>query len=315
VPVQIILDCDPGIDDAMAISYLAALGPSRGVLAGVGSVHGNVPAPTGARNALQVLDVNGVSGVPVRIGAAKPLAQPLDTGEMVHGDDGLGGQADGKARALPEPGPAAEQIVRLAQQRPGEMTLVAIGPLTNIALALLLEPNLPDLIPHIVVMGGAVESAGNITPSAEANVWHDPEAAALVIEAQWRTTFVSLDASMQTVLSDEQLEVLASATSARGKFVWAILQHYLDFYVPTLGRRTCPLHDPLAMALALDPDLATYRSLPTHVEIAPGPSRGATIADRRGNSSQNVENWPLVNYVDELDVERFQAMFLTAMTT
>ncbi len=310
----ILFDCDPGIDDAMAMLFLTGSG---GRFNGIGSVHGNVPAPLGAANALRVLDVAGVTGVPVRVGAQRPMAQPLQTAEIVHGQDGLGDVGWPASDARPQPGSAAQQIVDLAHERPGEFTLVAVGPLTNLGLALLLEPELPALIPEVVVMGGAVQPPGNITPFAEANVWHDPEAAALVTEAPWQVTFATVDATMQTVLKPEHLEALQNATTASARFVWSILQHYLNFYESTLGVRSCPLHDPLAIGLALYPELATYRTLPTRLELRGAETRGAMICDLRSGAEAvggAAKDWWPVRYVDELDVERFQSLFIQALT-
>lgn len=299
----------------MAMLFLTGSG---GTFDAIGSVHGNVPAPLGAANALRVLDVAGVTGVPVRVGAQRPMAQPLLTAEMVHGQDGLG-NVNRPASAEPlQSGSAAQQIVDLARSRPGEFTLVAVGPLTNLGLALLLEPELPTLIPEVVVMGGAIQPPGNITPFAEANVWHDPEAAALVTEAPWQVTFATVDATMQTVLKPEHLEALETANTPSGRFVWSILQHYLDFYQNSLGVRSCPLHDPLAIGLALYPELATYRTLPTRLELRGTETRGAMICDLRSGTEAaggaGGDWWP-VRYVDELDVERFQALFIQALTT
>jgi purine nucleosidase len=307
----ILFDCDTGIDDAMAIMHLLGSG---GELIAAGSVHGNVPAPLGAKNTLRVLEVADVEGVPVRVGAHRPMAQPLSTAESVHGDDGLGNTRLSEPKAQLQPGTAAEQIVELAHARPSEFALVAVGPLTNLGLALLLEPELPRLIPEVYVMGGAVEAAGNISPTAEANIWHDPEAAALVAEASWDVTFVTLDATMQTVLTAEHFEQIRNSSSPRAKFVWAILQHYLDVYSQWLPGRTCPLHDPLAVALALEPSLATYRTLPTRVELRGETTRGTTVTDRRGATHDSATTWWPVRYVDELDVERFQALFVEALT-
>lgn len=314
-PRPILFDCDTGIDDALALLYLTGSG---GELLASGSVHGNVPAPLGAKNTLRVLEVAGVSGVPVRVGAHRPFAQPLQTAEHVHGDDGLGNTNPPEPKEQLQPGSAAEQIVELARTRPGEFTLVAVGPLTNLGLALLLEPDLPSLIPEVFVMGGAMLPPGNITPTAEANIWHDPEAAALVAEAGWQATFVTLDATMRTVLKPEHLEAIRDSDAGRARFAWSILDFYLDVYQQWIPGRSCPLHDPLAVALALDPSLATYRTFPTRVELRGGQSRGTTLVDLRptseGGQADASETWWPVRYVDELDVERFQARFIEALT-
>ncbi|MHB1499831.1 MAG: nucleoside hydrolase [Candidatus Dormibacteria bacterium] len=312
----ILLDCDTGIDDALAILDFTARG---GELVAVGSVHGNVPAPVGARNTLRVLEIAGVEGVPVCVGAARPLAQPLLTAEHVHGQDGLGNTNQPAPTRAAAPGSAAEQIVRMAHAHPGEFTLVAIGPLTNLALALLLDPELPRLIPEVYVMGGAVEAPGNVSPTAEANIWHDPEAAQLVIEGDWAVTLVTLDATMQALLAPSDLKAISEASSARAQFASAILDHYLDVYQQWIPGRTCPLHDPLALALVLDPDLATYRTLATQVELRGGTSRGTTVCDLRGDpaapAQEPAPGWRNVRYLDELDVERFRALFVAGITS
>lgn len=308
----ILLDVDTGIDDALAILHLLGAG---GTLLAAGSVHGNVTAELGAKNTLRVLEIAGRTDIPVRVGAARPLAQPLMTSQDVHGQDGLGNTWLPEARTAVMPGSAAEQIVELARSRPGEFTLVAVGPLTNLALALMIEPDLPRLLPEVVVMGGAVRPPGNVTAMAEANTWHDPEAAALVVAADWQTTFVTLDATMQTLLRADQLSALAGGTTATAKFAWSILDFYLDAYENWLPRRTCPLHDPLAVALALDPTLATYTTLPTKVELRGEHTRGMTVCDNRhgGRADPLDEPWSPVRYVDELDVERFHASFLASI--
>ena len=309
----ILLDCDTGIDDALAILDFTARG---GEVLAVGSVHGNVPAPIGARNTLRVLEIAGAEDVPVCVGAARPLAQPLLTAEHVHGQDGLGNTNQPSPRRPVGEGSAAEQIVRLAHARPGEFTLVAIGPLTNLALALLLDPELARLIPEVIIMGGAVGVAGNVSPTAEANIWHDPEAAQLVIEADWKVTLVTLDATMQALLTPTDLEAIQGATGERARFAWAILDHYLTVYQQWLPGRTCPLHDPLALALVLDPDLATYRTLPTQVELRGLATRGATVCDLRTDpaSPSPEPGWRMVRYLDQLDVERFRALFVGGIT-
>lgn len=309
----ILFDCDPGIDDALALLHLGGVG---GELLGAVSVHGNVPAPTGAENAIRILDVMGMEDVPVWTGAARPMAQPLMTAEHVHGPDGLGGVNSGPPPRPVSKGIGAVQIVELAHAHPGEFTLVAVGPLTNLGLALLLEPNLPELIPEVMIMGGAMLPPGNVTENAEANTWHDPEATQLVIEADWQKTFVTLDATMQTVLSDAQLEQLANSDNPRAKFAWEILQFYLGAYEQWLGRKSCPLHDPLAMALALDPTLATYVTYPTTVEMRGEHTRGSLVPDLRGIASpETTAGRGQVRYVDELDVARFQAKFLESLTS
>jgi purine nucleosidase len=277
--VRIILDTDPGVDDALAIMYLACHDGAD--IVAVGSVHGNVPAPMGAQNALRLLEFLGIDA-PVAVGAARPLAQPLQTAEFVHGDDGLGGHAGPPPRGTPVTESAAEQLVRLARQHPGELTALALGPLTNLALALLMEPELPRLLRSVVIMGGAVTVPGNITPYAEANFFHDPEAADLVLGAGFPDlTLVALDVSERARVGDEWLDAVAALQGPRAHFAGALLAHYGQFYANMFGQRLCTLHDPLAAAIMLDPELATYRRLVLGVELTGRHTRGQVIADLR----------------------------------
>jgi purine nucleosidase len=281
--VRIILDTDPGVDDALAIMYLAAQEDAE--IIAVGSVHGNVPAPLGALNALRVLELVGLNP-PVTVGAARPLAQPLQTAEFVHGEDGLGGHAGPPPVATPAPGSAAEQIVRLARTHPGELTLLALGPLTNVALAVLLEPELPQLLRSVVVMGGAVTVPGNITPYADANFYHDPEAADLVLGAGFPDlTLVGLDVTEQTRVGTEWLTALAGSKGPRANFATKLLDHYGQFYSTMFGEHSCTLHDPLAAAILLDQKLAGYREMPLGVELTGTHTRGQVVSDLRLISS------------------------------
>lgn len=205
-----------GIDDAIAVLYLASR-PHVSIVA-AGSVHGNTPADLAAGTLLRVLTMAGLADVPVALGAARPMARPAHFAAEVHGDDGLGNTVDGTAQGAVTGESAPEQIVRLARSAPGRYDLLATGPLTNLGIALLLEPELPRLIRSVVVMGGAASACGNKTPLAEANIWHDPEAAKLVLNAAWPVTMVGLDVTMRTYLGGPAIARLAAACSddARG---------------------------------------------------------------------------------------------------
>ncbi len=308
--IPLVLDCDTGIDDALALFYGAAHGAEY-VACTV--THGNVPVDVGTRNTLTILDALGLDTVPVFTGAARPLAQPLMTAEFVHGQDGLGDAG------VPPSGRvagdlAAMEIVRLARERPGELTLLAVGPLTNVALALMLEPRLPELVRRVVVMGGAVGVPGNASELGEANVWHDPEAAALVVDAAWDVLFVGLEITMRTALPRTAIERIAATEHPVGRLAWRIMQHYLDVYEKVLGERSCVLHDPLAMALALDPGLATYRTVSVYVDTGTSRSRGAIIGDLRGYADTPDPATPgTVRIVDTLDTGTFHERFLQAL--
>lgn len=304
--MRIILDTDPGVDDALAIMYLAAQEDAE--IVAVGSVHGNVPAPLAAQNALRVLELVGITA-PVAVGAARPLAQPLQTAEFVHGDDGLGGRAGAAPRGTPVAESAAEQLVRLARAEPGELTLLALGPLTNIALAVLLEPDLPKLLRSVVVMGGAVTVPGNITPYAEANFFHDPEAANLVLGAGFADlTLVGLDVTEQSQVGEDWLTAVGALPGPRGEFATGLLDHYAGFYSRMFGTRTCTLHDPLAAAIMLDPKLATYREMPLVIELTGTHTRGQVLSDQRVLASDahiaGADGAP-VKVAETVDVPRF----------
>ncbi|WP_369134592.1 nucleoside hydrolase [Modestobacter sp. I12A-02662] len=309
---ELVLDCDTGIDDTMAIVYGAGNGAEY-VACTV--THGNVPVDVGTRNTITVLDTLGLTGVPVHRGAARPMAQPLETAEFVHGQDGLGDAGVPASTRQPAGTLAAAEIVRLARSRPGELTLVAVGPLTNVGLALLLEPELPRLVKNVVVMGGAVGVPGNASEMGEANIWHDPEAAQLVLDAPWDLVLVGLEITMSTQLPQEALKRIETSADPRAQFMWPVMQQYLDVYEKNLGERTCVLHDPLAMALALDPELATYRLVRAGVELRGERSRGQVVADLRGYEPAPVD--PLepgvVRLVDTLDTAAFHERFLRSL--
>jgi purine nucleosidase len=286
--VRVIIDTDPGIDDALAIFYLAAT-PSVEIVA-IGSAHGNVSAAQSAANALSVLAQAGRLDVPVAVGAARPLAQPIETAEFIHGDDGLAGMSRPTPGVEPVAGSAAEQIVRLARANPGELTVLALAPLTNLALAYLLEPELPTLLRSVVVMGGALAAPGNITPFAEANVWHDPEAADLVFGAGFDLTLAALDVTEQASADHAWLAMLADIDDGRARFATALLKHYTEVYTNLFGHEACTLHDPLAAAIAVDPGLATYATHRLAVELSRGATRGQLLADRRGMTDEQLNN-------------------------
>jgi purine nucleosidase len=277
--VRIVHDGDHGIDDAVATLFLL-LRSDVEVIA-IGTVHGNAHAAQAASNALQLIEVAGRSGVPVAVGAARPLVQPADVTGLVHGRDGLGGHAVPHTAGLVGVS-AAEQLVRLARAEPGALTVVATGPLTNIALALLLEPRLPRLLRRLVVMGGAVEHPGNITAVAEANIAMDPEAAALVLAAGFPLTLVPLDTTMATWWTADDVARIAAHGAPLTDLLTGVLAHYLDFYARQGGVGGCPLHDPTAAVVAVDPSVVTRTvTVPVGVELAPGRTRGMLLVDRR----------------------------------
>ncbi|QCO97333.1 nucleoside hydrolase [Arthrobacter sp. 24S4-2] len=276
------LDCDTGIDDALALAYLLA--SPRADVRGIGTVSGNVSAAVGARNTLDLLQLAGHAHVPVALGAHDPQAGAFHGGApWVHGDNGIGGVELAAAAAELVPGTAAEMLVRLAHEHPGTLRVLAIGPLTNIAEALRLEPELPRLVEEITIMGGAAFAPGNITPVAEANIANDPEAAAEVLAADWNVTLVPLDVTMSNVLEECHRQELLDAGHPVPQALGEMLGYYFRFYESQFGRACSAMHDPLAAALAVGGVKAAVAPV-VHVDVdtTHGPGRGQTVCDLRG---------------------------------
>lgn len=280
---KMILDCDTGVDDTMAIMY-ATLHPDIELL-GMTTVWGNVDVPLATRNTLRVLELVGRGDVPVAQGAAGPMTGGhADFAYDVHGRDGQGNAADDvvPARAA-EKTSAAQHIIDIVRAHPGEVWLVPVGPLTNIAAALAIDPELPSLVAGVSLMGGTTMAPGNVSPVAEANIWHDAEAAAAVFRAPWKITMAGLDVTMKIIITPEHSERLAAGGEV-GKYMARIMQHYGEFYRDnSFGTWSCAMHDTIAVAAAagtLDVRLAPVVNV--EVDTTGGPGHGQTIADLRG---------------------------------
>jgi purine nucleosidase len=276
------VDCDTGIDDALALIYLVASPEVE--LAGIGTVSGNVSAALAARNTLDLLALAGVD-CPVAVGAHDPLAGTFDGGAAhVHGANGLGGvQLTPSTRSPETDGDAADLLIRLAHEKAGELRVLAIGPLTNLAEALRREPALPSLVREVTIMGGAALVPGNISPSAEANIGNDPEAAALVLGAGWPVTLVPLDVTLSHSLFESDRMRLVESEHPVASTLGSMLDFYLDFNSTFYGERRSALHDPLAAAFAagtVHPEIAPR--VDVVVDTTHGPGRGQTICDLRG---------------------------------
>jgi inosine-uridine nucleoside N-ribohydrolase len=265
-----IIDVDTGVDDAVAL----ALAVERGAnIVGVTTVAGNVPIESATRNTLDMLATLGRNDVPVHRGASRPLAATYQDATHVHGDDGLGGaRLDRSATSEAGlPGPAF--ILQSAERWAGALTLVTLGPLTNLAIALNVRPEIVTQIARVVVMGGAYHVPGNVTPHSEFNVYVDPEAADQVFRAKWDDiTLVGLDVTHQTVLSRQLWDQIPAAASGVAGMVRGVMERtFIE-----RGMSGFYLHDPLAVAVALDPDLVSCS--PHSVDVEPwwSTTRGKT---------------------------------------
>lgn len=280
--LPIYLDCDTGIDDALALAYLLA-SPEID-LVGIGTVSGNIDAEQAARNTLDLLGLAGRDDVPVAVGAHDPQAGQFAGGAPhVHGANGVGDIDLPTSPSHPIDESAVELLLRLAHQHDGRLIVLAVGPFTNLAAALRADPELPGLVDRLVLMGGAAMVPGNVSAVAEANVFNDPEAAAEVFRADWPITLAPLDVTLEHTLDEDDRAALLAADHALPQALGAMLDLYFNFYVDLYGKRCSALHDPLAAALAVGgvrPDNGpTVEAL---VDDTHGPGRGQTICDLRG---------------------------------
>jgi uridine nucleosidase len=302
---KIIFDTDPGVDDAMALLFGLA-SPELEVV-GVTTVFGNVAVEQTTRNALHVLEVGGRPDIPVVAGAAQALAKPMQPRKFfVHGHDGLGGAAPvGEMRpAAGWDGGVARFIVDTVLAQPGELALVAVGPLTNLAHALQIQPAVAAAVRRVIVMGGAVFCRGNASPVAEANIFNDPEAARAVFAAGWPVTLVGLDVTMKAVMSSAYLDELASHRRPVIDFISRIVPAYQDAYRRRQTLDGIPTHDPSAMACAVDASLFHIQRVPLYVEVE-GRCAGQTVADI-------YRQWaplPEIDVCVDVDASRLLALF------
>lgn len=292
----VMLDVDTGVDDAAAIAY--ALGIEAD-LVGVSTVAGNVGIDLSTRNSLLVLSLLGGEDVPVFRGASKPLVAEYVDAAHVHGGNGLGG-ADLPAALSDEADlTAPEAIIAMAEEFAGELVLVAVGPYTNIAMALSLRPDLTQLVRRIVVMGGAYFNPGNITPHAEYNVYTDPHAALQVFAADWQEIIaVGLDVTHQTAITKKMWDAIPDDAEGSAWLMKAIVERTYTERI----RSGFFLHDPVAMAVALDDSFITTESYSVDV-VTEGEERGKTIVSLDGN----------VRVAKAIDAQRFVKVFCDAV--
>ena len=281
---KVIIDTDPGADDALAI--LLALNSSELDVKALTVVAGNVVVEQGLENALKLVSLAGRCDVKVARGAAHPLVQRLTTAEFFHGKNGLGNVDLPAPACHADPHFAPDLIIQLVHQYPHEITLVPIGPLTNLALALAKDPALVPLVKEVVLMGGSV-AGGNVTAAAEANIHNDPEAARVVFQAGWPLTMVGLNVTEWTRFGRADLERLAKTHGRENDFAVGVLNFMLDL-ATKLGVEGTPMHDPLAVGAAIDRSLISTQDMRVEVETRGEYTRGETVASRHNTSDRNV---------------------------
>jgi inosine-uridine nucleoside N-ribohydrolase len=296
---RIILDCDPGHDDAIAL--LLALGsPSEVELLGVTTVAGNQTLEKTTVNSIRVLDHVGRGDIPVVAGASRPLVRDLHVAANVHGETGLDGPDLPPPKREPEPEHAVDWIARTLKSKPA--TLVATGPLTNVALLLARYPDAP--LQRIVLMGGAI-GEGNVTPAAEFNIWVDPEAAARVFGSGIDLTMVGLDVTHKALMTQGHADRLASSGRA-GKLVADLYGFYSRFHRERYGWDGAPIHDACAVAHLIDPTLLETRHCGVRIDAGGGPSAGRTNVDRWGRVGWE----PNCHVGVGIDAERFLELLI-----
>ena len=276
-PKRIIIDTDPGVDDAL--TFLLALASPEIQLEALTITQGNVTVERGTRNALAVLELLNASHIPVAQGTSLPLVGPLLASDLVHGSSGLGNAKLPEPKAKPVPQHAIDLLIERFLAEPGEISLFAIGPLTNIALAIRKEPRFAKSVKEMVIMGGAIREGGNITPQAEFNIYCDPYAAHVVFHAGIPITLIPLDVTHKCMLYTEQIKQLLQHESPISRFVADATTVYIDFTKSKTGVDGCALHDPLTLGTIIAPELLTFEEHYVDVDISCGISQGCTFAD------------------------------------
>ena len=305
MPEPVIIDCDPGHDDAMAL--LLALASPELELVAVTTVAGNQTLDKVTANAIRVLDLAHATHVPVAAGADRALIHPAAVARDVHGETGLDGPDLPRPSRQPRPQHAVELIADKLRERP--LTLIAIGPLTNVALLLATHPELTPRIERIVVMGGAI-GLGNVTPSAEFNIWADPEAAARVFASGLDLTLVGLDVTHRAMLSAERAEGLRASGRA-GAVVADLHAFYRRFHERVYGHSDTPVHDAVTIAHLIDPALLATRRLPVEIDVTNGPCRGRTVVDLL----QRTGAAPNAHVAVDVDAQRFIDLLTTRIAS
>ena len=320
-PVKVIFDTDPGVDDAMAL-YYALAHPAIDVI-GITTTFGNVTVAQAAANALYLTAIAGQGCIPVTRGVATPLIRESQAKfDFIHGSDGLGNLPQRAAISNQlDPRTSAQFIVDTARAQPGEITLVAVGPLGNLALALKLEPLLPGLLKEVIIMGGTVIEPGNVSPVAEANVWNDPHAADKVFTAGFKLTMVGLDVTHQVIVPVALIKTIARkqrhvATDVLAHAVDFYANFYIGLYPHVAQIHGCFGHDVLAFICLTHPELFTLETGRVRVALD-GIAQGQTMLDRKSFIDYPQSGWgptiPLTQVCMQVDAPACNQVFEDVM--
>jgi purine nucleosidase/pyrimidine-specific ribonucleoside hydrolase len=307
VTIPVILDCDPGHDDAIAL--LLALASPELELLGVTTVAGNQTLDKTTANAIRVLDHVGRTDVPVSAGAARPLVREREVAANVHGETGLDGPDLPAASREPGRAHAIDWIAETVARNPSPITLVATGPLTNVALLLTRYPDVELKLARVVLMGGAI-AVGNTTPAAEFNIWADPEAAHRAFISELEVTMIGLDVTHQALLTPALAERLASAGRA-GKLVADLFGFYSRFHRARYGWEGAPVHDAVAVGHVIDETLLEVGHYGVRIDTGPELSRGRTYVDLHGSAGWTGNT----RVATGIDAERFLELLVARIST
>src|SRR5687767_7359067 len=251
---RIIIDTDPGVDDALA--FLLALASPEIKLEALTTTQGNVTIEKATRNALSVLELANASHIPVVQGSVLPLVQPVRASDVVHGVSGIGNSKLPEPRTKPVSQHAVDYLIERVLAEPNEISVFPIGPLTNIAMAIRKEPRFAGCVKELVIMGGAIREGGNLTPLAEFNIFVDPHAAHIVFHSGIPITLIPLDVTHKCILEQNHIEQLLKIKSPIARFISDSVDDYMKFSLGQ-GQAGCALHDPLTLAVAIAPELLT----------------------------------------------------------
>lgn len=308
--IPVVIDCDPGHDDALAIT-LALARPELEVL-GITTIGGNAPLAATTRNAGRILALLGRPDVPVAAGPPAPLNRPLETAPQVHGVSGLDGAELPEPAAAPRPEGALEFLRQTLMAAPAPVTLIPTGPLTNIGLLLRTYPEVAAKIARISLMGGAM-GAGNWTPAAEFNIWVDPEAARIVFRSGLPITMSGLEVTHKALFGWPEIARLDALGTPVGTVFADLMRFFVKFHVDKYGTADTPIHDAVAVAAVATPELVGTERFHVDVEVGGELTRGMTVVDHRGQHDTGLE--PNVDVALDIDRAAFADLMIGAIAT